>query len=298
MARLRMLTMNQMAVLFYEGHPLPGLELKKANGALRVRVSRLIKGDFVRSAPLSFARAAFVKGYFLGPNGIAVLKDLREYEDYRKPRWMERKHTMCDQRQSLLRAASGMVDAGHMCLLHGPHHVIVNNFLTNLLMLSRCREGFEVLDWLGDRDATFRFTLKGERFTYDPDLYVKVTSECERGERTIFLEVDRDTTTIPVLRRKIYRAHQYYLSREYKELTGSGLFPRLCFLVPDRKRAGTLTGAIMKVLGDYNIPTFPCWISTFDEMGVFSIDQGRVTDVQLVKPWVSERGRLVPSPLV
>jgi hypothetical protein len=278
MARLRMLTMNQMAALFYQGHPLPVLELEKANGALRVRVSRLIKGDFVRSAPLSFARAAFVKGYFLGPNGIAVLKDLREYEDYRKPRWMERKHTMC--------------------LLHGPHHVIVNNFLTNLLMLSRCREGFDVLDWLGDRDATFRFTFKGERFTYDPDLYVKVTSECERGEMTIFLEVDRDTTTIPVLRRKIYRAHQYYLSKEYKEVTGSGLFPRLCFLVPDRKRAGTLTGAIIKVLGDYNIASFPCWISTFDEMDVFSIDQGRVTDVQLVKPWVSEKGELVASPLV
>jgi Replication-relaxation len=277
MARLRMLTMNQMAALFYEGHPLPGLELKKANGAMRVRVSRLMAGDFVRSAPLSFARAAFLKGYFLGPNGIAVLKDTREYEDYRKPRWIERKHTMC--------------------LLHGPHHVIVNNFLINLPMLSRCREGFEVLDWLGDRDATFRFTLKGERITYDPDLYVKVTSECERGERTIFLEVDRDTTTIPVLRRKIYRAHQYYLSREYKELTG-GLFPRLCFLVPDEKRTRTLTGAIMKVLGDYKISTFPCWISTFDEMDVFSIDQGRVTDVQLVKPWVSERGRLVASPLI
>jgi hypothetical protein len=278
MARLRMLTMNQMAALFYEGHPLPRLELKKANGALRVRVSRLIKGDFVRSAPLSFARTAFLKGYFLGPHGIAVLKDLREYEDYRKPRWMERKHTMC--------------------LLHGPHHVIVNNFLINLLMLSRCEEGFEVLDWLGDRDATFRFTFKGERFTYDPDLYVKVTAECERGEMTIFLEVDRDTTTIPVLRRKIYRAHQYYLSKEYKEVTGCGLFPRLCFLVPDQKRAGTLTGAIMKVLGDYNIPTFPCWISTFDEMDVFSIDQGRVSDVQLVKPWVSERGQLVTSPLI
>jgi hypothetical protein len=274
MARLRMLTLNQMAALFYDKHPLPDLELEKANGALRVRVSKLIRGDFVRSAPLSFAQAAFMKGYFLGPNGIAVLKDLREYEDYRKPRWMERKHTMC--------------------LLHGPHHVIVNNFLINLLMLSRCRDGFYVLDWLGDRDATFRFTYKGERITYDPDLYVMVTSKSESGEMTIFLEVDRDTT--PILRRKIYRAYRYYLSREYRDLTGR-YFPRLCFLVPDRKRMKTLMGAIQKVLADYSISKFPCWISTFDEMDVFSIDRGKVTDVQLVKPWVNERGRSVSSPL-
>jgi hypothetical protein len=33
-------------------------------------------------------------------------------------------------------------------------------------------------------------------------------------------------------------------------------------------------------------------------MDVFSIDQGRVSDVQLVKPWVNERGRLVASPLI
>ncbi len=131
----------------------------------------------------------------------------------------------------------------------------------------------------GDRDATFRFTFKGERLTYDPDLHVKVTAECERGERTIVLEVDRDTTTIPVLRRNTYRAHQYYLSKEYKEVTGGVLFPRLCFLVPDEKRAGTLTGAIMKVLGDYRIPTFPCRISTFDEIDAFSIEQCRVSDM-------------------
>lgn len=54
----------------------------------------------------------------------------------------------------------------------------------------------------------------------------------------------------------------------------------------------------MKVLGEYNIATFPCRISIFDEMDVFSIDNGRVTDVQFVRPRVSERGRLVPPPLV
>ena len=90
---------------------------------------------------------------------------------------------------------------------------------------------------------------------------------------------------------------QFVISREYREPTG-GLFPRLCFLVPDEKRAGTLTDAILKVLRDYNIATFPCWISTFDEMDVFSIDEGRVTDAQLVKSLVTERGLLVESPLI
>ncbi len=59
--------MNQMAALFYEGHPLPDLELKKANGALRVRVCRLMAGRLRPLGPALVRPGRVRQGLLPGP---------------------------------------------------------------------------------------------------------------------------------------------------------------------------------------------------------------------------------------
>ena len=275
MASLRLLTMNQMATLFYDNHPLPGLELEKGKTALRVRVSKLMNAGYIRSAPLSFTKVAYVKGYFLGPNGIEVIKDMREYEDYSRPRWLERKHTTC--------------------LVHGPHHVIANNFLINLLMLAKHRDDFVIYEWLGDKDATFRFTWKGTRLTFDPDLYL-VFGRVPKKMTPMFLEVDRNTTTTTVIGQKTYRLIQYCCSDEYMDLFGSRKIPRTCFIVPDKKRLSEISKVISKIIKTYNVSEFQFFLSTFEGTDVFSIDEGRITDKSLNGVWYNQKMERVESP--
>ena len=277
MAKLRLLTMNQLTTLFYEKHQLPKLALRKGCSAMRVRASKLINAGYIRSAPLSFVDVAFTKAYFLDSLGIEIVKDMREIESYESPRWLERRHTTC--------------------LTQGPHHVIVNNFLINLIMLSRIRDDFTVDDWLGDRDATFRFTYNKSRITFDPDLYVSINSDRERGNINVFLEVDRNTTTTE-WRGKIYRVFQYCKSGEYEKLTGNKYFPRPCILVPDEKRLRAISKVIRDVKEQYNVGRFTFWLTTYNGADVYAIDEGEITIMPVDSPWRSEDNEEIRSPLV
>ncbi len=278
MAKLRLLTMNQLATLFYEKHQLPKLALRKGCSAMRVRASKLINAGYIRSAPLSFVDVAFTKAYFLDSLGIEVVKDLREIESYERPRWLERRHTTC--------------------LMQGPHHVLVNNFLINLIMLSRCKEGFEVEDWLGDRDATFRFSYKRSRLTYDPDLYVSASVDLGKDRNDIFLEVDRNTTTTTEWRKKIFRFFQYLKSGKFQEITRSRLFPRCCILCPNKVRLNSIAKVIQSIKREYKIENCQFMLSTFHDIDIYSIDEGRITEKPLEYQWIDEQGFGHISPLV
>ena len=280
-ARLRFLTLNQIAALFYDKHDGYNLEMKKSYGTLSKRVSLLARAGFLVTADISFFDGGKRRAYLLGKNAIDALKDIREEEDFEAPGWLQRKHTAA--------------------VWHGPHHVLVSNFLINLLLLSKLREDFSVDDWIADRDCRY-YIKKGDQVKIlDPDLYLCVQNGSP-DPIPMLLELDRGTVSSTVIRRKAHRVFEYYATDRHPKEIGFEYFPRVLFITPDRERRDKFAKEINKAKENYrgkyskNIASFPFWLATYDDVDINSIDQGRVTDKPLDPVWVKADGELGVSP--
>ena len=73
-----------------------------------------------------------------------------------------------------------------------------------------------------------------------PDMYVRTAIEDD--EYSYFIEVDRGTTHLPAITRKLQQYQQYYNSGVEQKLRG--VFPRVLWIAPDRRRAAALEMAI------------------------------------------------------
>jgi hypothetical protein len=113
----------------------------------------------------------------------------------------------------------------------------------------------------------------------------------------LFVEVDRNTTTTTVIGQKTYRLIQFCFSDEYIELYGSRRLPRMCFIVPDNQRVREISKVISKIIKTYNVSEFQFYLSTFEGIDVFSIDEGRITDKSLNGVWFNQNMEKVESPI-
>jgi hypothetical protein len=80
------------------------------------------------------------------------------------------------------------------------------------------------------------------RLTLRPDLFVSLG--VGDFERRFFVEIDRGTEHLPALLRKCRGYETYY--RSGVEQAKHDVFPRVCWVMPDEKRASRLREALGK----------------------------------------------------
>ncbi len=103
------------------------------------------------------------------------------------------------------------------------------------------REGvFEVLDYQSEPVCWRHFSWRGSPATLRPDLYVALG--LDEFEHRWFCEIDNGTEHVPAVIKKCRQYEAYYQSG--KEQSAHGVFPRVCWLVRDERRARALRRAI------------------------------------------------------
>ena len=86
------------------------------------------------------------------------------------------------------------------------------------------------------------FSGPGSPVVLRPDLFLAVG--VGDMEHRSFIEVDRGSESIPVVIRKCQLFDAYY--RSGKEQAAHGVFPKVCWIVPDERRADRIERAIKK----------------------------------------------------
>ena len=128
------------------------------------------------------------------------------------------------------------------------HSLAVSQLVVDLQLLARAGS-LDLLDLQAEPRAwrDFGSGLSGGRVVR-PDLFVALGSR--EYELRWFIELDRATESLPVIRRKCRLYADYYQSGI--EQAEFGVFPRVCWVVPSEDRARALYGLID---GDANLPT-------------------------------------------
>jgi hypothetical protein len=110
--------------------------------------------------------------------------------------------------------------------------------LTTAQRAGRC----EILNVQGEPDCWRSFSGVSGRVRLRADL--AVTLGVEDYEVNYFVELDRATEHLPALLRKCQTYQSYYQSG--REQAAHGIFPRVCWVVPDVSRGETLAGALKR----------------------------------------------------
>jgi len=282
-ASLKVMTEKQISALFYSKIDSLTFDTAKARCYVSNRLSQLAGAGFVSKVPIPSASRITRQGYVLGPKGALALKHHLEIENMHTANWLERKHTDV--------------------VVHYRHLIYANNFLINLILLSRMMPGFQLDEWIPDSDCIF-YIKRGEKpQILDPDLYL-ATSNGNGSSCTSFVEIDCGTLTSRVLKRKVLRFFQYYESGKYRQDLASSLFPRVAVIVPDSNRVSSFSKAIRQVKENYagkkseSLKKMPFCLTDFSSADINSIEEGRISRKPLEPIWVDENGRKRNSPLV
>jgi Replication-relaxation len=101
----------------------------------------------------------------------------------------------------------------------------------------------DVLDTQAEPQCWRSFPHLGGQFTLRPDAFLALGI----GEYELrwFIEVDRASESLPVIVRKCRLYADYYQSGQEQAAHG-GVFPRVCWIVPNETRAERLRGAISR----------------------------------------------------
>lgn len=99
----------------------------------------------------------------------------------------------------------------------------------------------DLLDVQAEPRSWRQFSGPGGRYWLRPDAFLVLGS----GEYELrwFIEVDRSSESLPVVVRKCRLYADYYQSGQEQAVHG-GVFPRVCWVVPDEERAERVRGAI------------------------------------------------------
>ncbi len=107
---------------------------------------------------------------------------------------------------------------------------------------------WKVLSFDAEPTSSRIFTDTGQTVTLKPDAFLHLATG--DVETFTFLEVDRSTESLAVIRRKAELYARYWgLGIEQRRL---GLFPRVLFLVPDAQRQEAVTDTLAELPAE-------CW---------------------------------------
>lgn len=283
LSRIRYMTLTQISLLFYGHNDGYHLNLEKARDSLKHRVAQLVRADYLGKGVTRYGDKLNIRAYFLGPQGARALKELALLEQMETPGWLSRKQ-----------------NAVWSC---GAHDLKVNNFLINLLLLSKLRGDFIVDDWASTYDGK-RFIRGGDNpLIFDPDLYVSFTNS-GYGPVPFFLELDNGHISMNIARRKAKRVFQYYESGRWRRELGAEFFPRVAVIVPDQQRIVFFKRAISWAKKAYQgrarlqVQKLTFYLATFEQVDLFSLDRGAIADKPLSPCWQTSEGRKSVSPFL
>ncbi len=119
------------------------------------------------------------------------------------------------------------------------HTLTVTQLVVDVTTASR-RGHLDVLTCQAEPRCYREFTGAGGRTVLRPDLFLSLG--VGDFDRRWFVEIDRGSESLPVLLRKCRLYETYYQSG--KEQADHGVFPRVCWIVPDGRRGDRLRPAI------------------------------------------------------
>jgi hypothetical protein len=121
------------------------------------------------------------------------------------------------------------------------HTLAIAQLVVEVIVASR-HGRLELLDWQAEPDCWRQFAGIAGRQVLRPDGYLSLG--VGDYELRWFIEVDRATESLPTVRRKCQLYADYYQSGQ--EQAAGGVFPRVCWVVPDEQRAERLSQAIVR----------------------------------------------------
>jgi hypothetical protein len=124
------------------------------------------------------------------------------------------------------------------------HTLAISQLVVDVTVASR-QGRLELLACQAEPQSWRQFAGFGGRRVLRPDAFLALGV----GEYELrwFVEVDRSTESLPTVRRKCHLYAEYYQSGT-EQAEGGGVFPRVCWVVPDEGRAERLRQAIARDL--------------------------------------------------
>jgi hypothetical protein len=121
------------------------------------------------------------------------------------------------------------------------HTLAISQLVVDIMAASR-RDLFDLLDCQAEPRCWREFSGLGGRRVLRPDIFLALGV----GEYELrwFIEIDRATESLPTVLRKCHLYADYYQSGQ--EQARSGVFPRVCWVVPDDVRAERVCAAIRR----------------------------------------------------
>jgi len=169
--------------------------------------------------------------------------------------------------------------------------------------LSKLREDFIVDDWASTYDCKRLIRGGDNPLIFDPDLYVSF-AHAGYGPVPLFLELDNGHISMNIARRKVKRVFQYFEHGRWRRDLGVDFFPRVAVLVPDDQRIVFFKRAISWAKKAYQgqarlqVQKLTIYLATFEQVGLFSLDRGAITDKPLSPCWQTSDGRKSVSPFL
>ncbi len=122
------------------------------------------------------------------------------------------------------------------------HTLAIAQLVVDVTMASR-RALLDLLDCQAEPRCWREFSSMSGRRVLRPDAFVALGV----GEYELrwFIEVDRDSESLPVVVRKCRFYAEYYQSGQ-EQATHGGVFPRVCWIAPDEARAKRIQRAIAR----------------------------------------------------
>ncbi len=122
------------------------------------------------------------------------------------------------------------------------HTLAIAQLVVDVSLAAR-QGSLDVLDTQAEPRCWREFSGPGGRRLLRPDAFLALGV----GEYELrwFIEVDRSSESLPVVVRKCRLYADYYQSGN-EQASGSGVFPRVCWIVPDETRAARLRSAIAR----------------------------------------------------
>jgi Replication-relaxation len=122
------------------------------------------------------------------------------------------------------------------------HTLAIAQLIVDMRVASR-RSLLDLLDSQTEPRCWRQFSGLGGRRLLRPDLFMVLG--VGDYELRWFIEVDRASESLPTVLRKCHLYADYYQSGKEQTANG-GVFPRVCWIVPDERRAERIRGAVAR----------------------------------------------------
>lgn len=123
------------------------------------------------------------------------------------------------------------------------HTLAVAQLIVDVMLAAR-RGELELLAWQAEPASWREFTALGGRRVLRPDAFLVLG--VGDYELRWWAEIDRASESVPTLLRKCRLYTDYYRAGHEQAAHGGGVFPRICWIVPDMRRTERLREAIAR----------------------------------------------------